>query len=122
MRVLVDVNLSPAWVEALRGHGIDAVHWRDVGDLRARDAEIMRWANKAGCVVLTPDLDFGTILALGRRAGPSVVQVRTQDVMPDAIAATVARAITAHADALSRGALITIDEARARVRVLPLRR
>lgn len=33
--------------------------------------------------------------------------------MPDAIAATVARAITAHADALSRGALITIDEARA---------
>ncbi len=31
MRILVDVNLSPAWVEALRARGIDALHWRDVG-------------------------------------------------------------------------------------------
>ena len=50
MRILVDVNLSPTWVEALRGHGIDALHWREVGDLRARDAEIIRWANEAGSV------------------------------------------------------------------------
>ncbi len=122
MRNLVDVNLSPAWVEALRGHGFDAVHWRDVGNLRAPDTEILRWANDAGRVVLTHDLDFGTLLALTAGSGPSTVQVRTQDVMPNAIAAMVVTAITMHAEALSRGALVTIDELRARVRMLPIRR
>jgi predicted nuclease of predicted toxin-antitoxin system len=42
----------------------------------------MAWARENGHVVLTHDLDFGTLLALTRANGPSVVQVRAQDVLP----------------------------------------
>jgi hypothetical protein len=44
VKVLVDVNLSPAWVAVLAAHRIEAVHWTSVGDPRAADAELMCYA------------------------------------------------------------------------------
>ena len=84
MKLVVDMNLSSEWVPVLQRAGHDVLHWSTVGDVRAKDAEIMAWANQAGRTVLTHDLDFGTVLALTRGTGPSVVQVRTQDVTPTA--------------------------------------
>ena len=40
----------------------------------------MAWAGEHGSVVFTHDLDFGSLLALTQAVGPSVIQVRTQDV------------------------------------------
>jgi predicted nuclease of predicted toxin-antitoxin system len=82
MKLLVDMNLSPEWVAILERAGWKAVHWSNVGDLRATDSEIMAWAKQNGRVVFTNDLDFGTALALTQAEGPSVIQVRTQDVTP----------------------------------------
>jgi predicted nuclease of predicted toxin-antitoxin system len=56
------------------------VHWSNVGDPRASDAVIMKWSLEHGSYVLTHDLDFTAILALAGAAGPSVIQVRTQNV------------------------------------------
>jgi len=42
----------------------------------------MAWARANGHVVFTHDLDFGTTLALTHAAGPSVIQVRGQNVLP----------------------------------------
>ena len=46
MKLLVDMNLSPRWVEALRSAGIEARHWSTVGDGRASDTEIFAWARR----------------------------------------------------------------------------
>lgn len=46
MKLLVDVNLSPAWAHSLRAAGWEAVHWSILGGPRATDAEIMRAADK----------------------------------------------------------------------------
>ena len=73
MRILVDVNLSPAWVDELIAQGFEAVHWTSVGDPRAPDSSIMAYAREHDQVVFTHDLDFGTLLALTRSLGPSVV-------------------------------------------------
>lgn len=81
MKVLIDVNLSPEWCNYLRASGIEAIHWSTVGALTASDEEIMRFACENGYIVFTHDLDFSTILALTGDDGPSVVQMRTQDVM-----------------------------------------
>src|SRR4051812_41968496 len=116
MKVLVDMNLSPTWIDFLGERGIEAVHWTTVGSPRARDEELLRYALDNGFVVFTHDLDFGTLLALTRAVGPSVIQVRAQDVLPGAIGALVARALDLHRDALEAGALVTIDPATARVR------
>ena len=47
MKVLGDLNLPPAWAGFFREHGIEATHWSEVGDLRAPDAEVMRWDAQA---------------------------------------------------------------------------
>ena len=80
MKLLVDMNLSPDWVAVLTQAGWETAHWSGVGNLRAADSEIMAWARQHGHVVFTHDLDFGTLLALTQAEGPSVIQVRTQDV------------------------------------------
>ncbi|MFO0568947.1 MAG: DUF5615 family PIN-like protein [Polyangiaceae bacterium] len=121
MKLLVDMNLSPAWVPYLAARGVAAVHWSTVGAPNAPDTEVLGYARDNGLVVFTHDLDFGVLLALTRRAGPSVLQVRTQDVMPEDIGTIVLDSLARFADALSNGALVTVDHAQVRARVLPLR-
>lgn len=82
MKLLVDMNLSPAWCGALENHGCEALHWSGIGDARASDVATMTWAREHGFIVLTHDLDFTPLLATTSAAGPSVVQVRAQDVTP----------------------------------------
>src|SRR2546423_1955098 len=122
MKILVDMNLSPDWVTALAKHGITAIHWSSVGDPRASDAIIMDWARENGHVVFTHDLDFGATLALTQAEGPSVIQVRTQDVTPNHLEPAVVSVLENNRSQLEAGCLIVLDEARSRVRILPLTR
>lgn len=114
------MNLSPDWIALLSGHGFEAVHWSRIGAPNAPDSEIMQWARENGYVVFTHDLDFGILLAHSRDGGPSVIQARTQDVTPDHLGPMVLSVLRAHESILNQGALITIDEAKSRVRVLPI--
>ena len=54
MKVLLDLNLSPAWIEFLEQHGIESAHWSKVGDLRAPDHLVMQWAREHGYLVFHP--------------------------------------------------------------------
>mgnify|MGYP003381965787 CR=1 len=40
MRLVIDMNLSPAWVETMKTGGIEAIHWSQVGSADAPDLEI----------------------------------------------------------------------------------
>ena len=82
MKLLLDMNLSPLWVEALEERGYAATHWSRVGDPGAPDQEILEWARREEYVVFTHDLDFARLLALTRADGPSVIQLRSQSVLP----------------------------------------
>ena len=66
MKILIDMNLTPIWVEYFAEHRIDSVHWSSVGDPKADDPEIMEYARDNGFVVFTHDLDFGNVLAARR--------------------------------------------------------
>ena len=120
MKILIDMNLTPLWCDVLRGAGHDPVHWSSVGDPRADDATLMQWARDNDCVVFTHDLDFGAILWATQASGPSVIQVRGQDVFPDALGAAVTGALNRFAAELSAGALVVVDVRRSRVRILPI--
>lgn len=122
MKIVLDMNLPPSWVQFLSDHGIEAVHWSSVGDGRAADSEIINWALENGCTLFTHDLDFTTLLALTGASGPSVIQLRSQDVVPDAVGYQIVSVLSAHASALESGALITVDLVSSRVRLLPIRR
>lgn len=120
MKVLVDMNLSPRWVDLLGQAGFESAHWIDLGPKDASDAQVMDFARTNDYVVLTHDLDFGAILAATRATKPSVVQVRAEDIRPQAIGAQVVAALHQQSSQLQEGALLTIDVARTRVRILPL--
>ena len=86
----------------------------------ATDQIIMDWANTNGYIVFTHDLDFGILLATTQAKAPSVIQVRTQDILPATLENLVIQVLRQFESELDRGALITIDPSRSRVRILPI--
>jgi predicted nuclease of predicted toxin-antitoxin system len=120
VQLVIDMNLSLEWVDELARHGWSAVHWSTVGDPSAEDTVVTRWALANGHVVFTHDLDFGTMLALTHAAGPSVLQVRGQNVLPEDIGPVVIAALRQYDAELAAGALVVVDAKKSRVRVLPL--
>ncbi len=115
------MNLSPRWVEALARAGIEARHWSAVGDGAASDAEVLLWARRRGFVLLTHDLDFGRLLALGGGRRPSVVLLRTHRVLPVESATVLVKALGKHEPELEQGAVVVLHADHNRVRLLPLR-
>jgi predicted nuclease of predicted toxin-antitoxin system len=120
MKLLIDMNLSPRWVEVLANAGFDAMHWSSLGAYNALDSEIMLYAKANDYVVLTHDLDFSAILAATQGEKPSVVQIRAADVSAEAIDKYVIAALRQMATELESGALLTVEPSRIRLRVLPL--
>ena len=121
MKVLIDMNLSPEWVNVFEQHGLHAIHWRGVGDPRAADSTIMTWARENGYVVFTRDLDFGTLLATTNAQGPSVIQIRAKDIMPQTLGKLLVNIINQHESELKSGVLLTVTEDRVRLRTLPFK-
>ena len=121
MKILIDMNLPPRWVKVFTAEGWEALHWSQVGAPTASDREIMAWARDNDYIVFTHDLDFSALLATTQGEGPSVIQVRTQNVLPEAIGTLVINAMKQFQHELKKGALITIDPHRARSRILPFK-
>ncbi|MDR1190550.1 MAG: DUF5615 family PIN-like protein [Verrucomicrobiales bacterium] len=120
MNLIVDMNLSPKWVPFLRRHGINAVHWLDIGESGAPDEKIFTYAAGHDMIVMTNDLDFGSILFYSRECKPSVVQLRMADLLPVSAGLLVVAALQQFAPDLAQGSLITVLGNKTRVRKLPL--
>jgi len=120
MNILVDMNLSPTWVDFLISAGFEACHWSKVGSPDAHDETVMKWAVDHGHVLLTSDLDFGAILAATRRKRPSVLPLRSDALIHQTVGGIVLAAIRQAERELTEGALISIESTRARLRILPL--
>jgi predicted nuclease of predicted toxin-antitoxin system len=120
MRFLVDMNLSPRWVDFLAAAGHEAAHSTDVGEPNAPDRVILEHAHRNRQVILTQDLDFGTLLAVGGLATPSVIQFRAQAVLPSDLGEQLLAALDVARTHLEAGALVTVDPVAHRVTVLPI--
>ena len=120
MKLLLDMNLSPRWVQYLHGSGHVAQHWSAVGAADAADAVLMQHARDSAAVVLTHDLDFGALLALTGEAGPSVIQIRVPSPSPELVGPLVLQCLADHEAELSRGALLVLDAKKKKLRLLPL--
>jgi predicted nuclease of predicted toxin-antitoxin system len=120
MKLLIDMNLSPVWVDFLVAAGFEAVHWSHIGRSSAPDTELMIWAAQNGHVVLTCDLDFAAILAASQRDRPSVLQIRSDALAPQQIGPAVVAALRQAAQELNEGAIVSLDIRRARLRILSL--
>lgn len=120
MKLLIDMNLSPRWVEFLVLRGRQAQHWSTLGEAKASDETIMTLARSRGDVVVTSDLDFGTLLALSGDDGPSVIQLRASILAPEVLGPRLLECLARFESQIKVGALIVLDNRRSKVRLLPI--
>jgi predicted nuclease of predicted toxin-antitoxin system len=120
MRFLADMGVDIRVVEWLRKQGHEAIHLRDEGLQRLPDPEIFAKAGAENRIILTFDLDFGEILALSAGATISVILFRLHNARTPHVIARLETVLNSDADALTRGAIIVVEDARHRVRILPL--
>ena len=121
MKFLSDMGISMSTVRSLREDGHDAVHLREQGLARLPDAGIVEKAESEGRVVLTFDLDFGDLLALSRRNLPSVVIFRLRNQTPSSVTAKLRDVLSQRGRMLEEGAIIIVEDARHRIRRLPIK-
>ncbi len=122
MRLLVDMNLPPSLARFLSRNGFECSHWSEIGTGTEPDAEVFAWAASHGAAVITHDLDFSAMLAAARGKAPSVVQVRTQDILSKQFRTTLVEALRRFAEQIEAGAILVVEPARSRARLLPLGR
>jgi predicted nuclease of predicted toxin-antitoxin system len=120
LKFLIDMPLAARMAVQLRAAGHDAVHLREQGLGRLADEEIFAKAVMEGRIIVTADLDFGSILARAGSSTVSVIVFRLANLQADRVFALLTKVLAQAANALRRGAVVLVEESRFRIRHLPL--
>jgi predicted nuclease of predicted toxin-antitoxin system len=120
LEFLANMNISPLTVEQLRKLGWSIIRVSEVMDRRSKDAEILAYAREHNRVIITQDLDFSMLLAVGGHAKPSVINLRLENAKPDFVTRRIIDAVSEMEKELEAGAVVSVDETSARYRNLPI--
>ena len=120
LRFLVDMNLSPRIVIDLSQQGWDILRVSQALLMDTEDSEILEFARQENRVIITQDLDFSSLLALGGYEKPSLVTFRLSVPEPETITRKLLELLPHIEDRLAEGCAVTIDDRRVRVRRLPI--
>ncbi|MGH7233520.1 MAG: DUF5615 family PIN-like protein [Nitrospiraceae bacterium] len=120
MRFLADMGVSLSTVRTLRSEEHYVVHLRDEGLIRIADADILEKARVERRVILTFDLDFGDLLAIGAHSFPSVIIFRLYNETLTSVNTHLQPVLTQRVRELEEGVLVIVEDARPRLRRLPL--
>ena len=121
IKLLADMNISPQTVTALQGEGSDIIRVSDVMSGTASDLEILEFARQENRVIVTQDLDFSMLLALGGYNKPSLITLRLSLTDPNIVTQKLIDTIPQVEQILTEGGAVTIEDASVRTRRLPMR-
>jgi predicted nuclease of predicted toxin-antitoxin system len=120
MRFLADMGVSQRVVSWLRNEGHDALHVREENLLRLPNGLIFEKAYSEKRILLTFDLDFGEIVALSGGRNVSVILFRLRNTRTQHVINRLKNVLIDAGHALEQGAIVVVEEARHRIRRLPL--
>jgi len=120
MRLLADMHIAPRTVDHLRALGHDILRISELLPPTASDAVIVSRAGEEGRTVLTQDLDFSAIVALGGLTAPSLIVLRLASSRIEHVNAVLERTLPGLERDVLEGVVVTIEEDRIRRRRLPV--
>jgi predicted nuclease of predicted toxin-antitoxin system len=121
LRFLADVHISPLTVAALKLNGYDILRSTDLLPATTADIDILELARVEGRIIITQDLDFSMLIAVGKYNQPSLVTLRLSSAKPDVITQRLLEVLPLLEEELSQGSALTIDDNSVRIRRLPIR-
>jgi predicted nuclease of predicted toxin-antitoxin system len=121
LRFLADVHISPLTVAALKLQGYDILRSTDLLPATAADIDILELARVEGRIIITQDLDFSMLIAVGKYNQPSLVTLRLSSAKPDVITQRLLEVLPQLEEELTQGSALTIDDNSVRIRKLPIR-
>ena len=119
MRFVANMCMDVRVASWLNSQGHDATHLRDEGLQRLPNGGVFEKAIAESRVVVTFDLDFGEIVALSKGSKTGVILFRLRNTRTSFVIQRLSEVISECADALMRGAIVIVEEARHRVREFP---
>ncbi len=120
LEFLADMNISPLTVEQLRQQGWNIVRVSEIMKSNSADKEVLAYARDNNRVLITQDLDFSMLLAVGGHTKPSVINLRLEKADPDYVTTRITEVVTGMAKELAEGVVVSVDETSARYRNLPI--
>ena len=120
MKFLIDMPLSPVLAAWLREQGHDAVHADQIGLSRSPDTMILARAKGEHRTIVTADLDYPRLLALGGATNPSVILFRDGDWSDAEIVQRMEEILRAIAPEDISESILVVDRDRVRRRRLPI--
>ena len=121
LQFLADMNISPQTIFDLCQQGWDVVRVSDLMPNNSPDEDILEFARCRGMVLLTEDLDFSDLIALGGYDNPSLITLRISITDPKAIAKELLEVLPRIEPTLREGFAVTIDDKGSRSRKLPIK-
>jgi predicted nuclease of predicted toxin-antitoxin system len=119
VRFLADMCMDVRVASWLNAQGHEAIHLRDEGLQRLPNGGIFEKAIAESRVIVTFDLDFGEIVALSKGRKTGVVLFRLRNTRTSFVIQRLADVVSECADALTRGAIVIVEDTRHRLREFP---
>ncbi|MBV6401494.1 MAG: hypothetical protein CNIPEHKO_01796 [Anaerolineales bacterium] len=122
MKFLIDMPASPELIPWLQEKGHEAIHVKDVNLATATDSTIMAQAVDEERIVITADLDFGTLLAQSGNDTPGVILFRGGNYSEVEMRDLVARVLQTVKPDVLKHSIAVVDKRRIRITRLPLKK
>ncbi len=120
LNFIADVHISPLTVAALQLNGYDVQRSTELLPATAADVDILELARVENRIVITQDLDFSMLIALGRYQQPSLITLRLSSAKPDYVTKRLLAILPQLEKELTEGSALTINDDSMRVRKLPI--